>query len=86
MSSALVRKAAEIIRPAAVRTATLDELWREAESIGRPSLEKSSVWGYYAKIMCDVRGNTCFPECKSKASPQAALAGAIEEARRLFRS
>lgn len=65
------------------RPTTLDEVWREAESIGRISVEKTIFSGKYrAQIAFDTRHGSCYAKAEHD-SALIALGMAINHARQL---
>lgn len=65
------------------RPTTLDEVWREAEALGRVSVEKSIFGKYRAQIAFDTKHGSCYAKAEHDHSALIALGLAINNARQL---
>lgn len=64
------------------RPTTLDDTWREAETLGRVSLEKSLFGNYRAQIAFETKHGSCYAKAEHD-SALIALGLAINNARQL---
>ena len=64
------------------RPTTLDEVWREAEALGRVSVEKSIFGKYRAQIAFDTKHGSCYAKAEHE-SALIVLGMAINNARQL---